>query len=173
MEISMYHATIPTITRYLNNLINILEKGAAHAEAKKIDPNVLINSRLYPDMFPLGKQVQIASDVTRRGVARLAGSEAPAIEDNETSFSELCDRLIKTISYLETFTPEQIDGTEKKEIILPIGKDMTINFEGLPYLKYFVLPNLYFHVTTAYNILRHCGVELGKMDFLGKPENFQ
>jgi len=170
MEISMYPATIPTVTRSLNNLINILEKGAAHAEAKKIDPSVLINSRLYPDMFPLGKQVQIASDITRRGVARLAGCEAPEISDDETTFAELIDRLQKTISYLNTFTPEQINGTEKKEIVLPIGKDMTMTFEGMPYVIYFILPNLYFHVTTAYNILRHSGVEVGKMDFLGKPE---
>jgi uncharacterized protein len=170
MEISMYHASIPTITRSLSNLINILEKGDAHAEAKKIDPTVLINARLYPDMLPLSKQVQIVSDVTRRGMARLAGLEAPALEDNETTFAELSDRLKKTIAYLESLTPAQIDGTETKEIILPIGKDQTMTFEGLPYLKYFILPNLYFHVTTAYNILRHNGVELGKMDFLGKPQ---
>jgi len=169
----MYENSIPVIVRSLDNLINILEKAAAYAEAKKIDPQVLINSRLYPDMFPLGKQVQIASDVTRRGIARLSGSEAPAIEDNETSFLELGDRLRKTISYLETFTPEQINGTEEKEITLPIGKDITMTFAGMPYLIYFILPNLYFHVTTAYNILRHSGVELGKMDFLGKSESFQ
>jgi len=167
----MYENSIPVIIRSLNNLINILEKGAAHAEAKKIDPQVLINSRLYPDMFPLVKQVQIASDVTRRGIARLSGSEAPAIEDNEASFAELGDRLKKTISYLETFTPAQIDGTEEKEIVLTMGKDLTMTFTGMPYLIYFVLPNLYFHVTTAYNILRHSGVELGKIDFLGKPES--
>jgi len=170
MSISMYQASIPPVIRSLNNLINILEKGAAHAEVKKIDPTVLINTRLYPDMLPLGKQVQIASDITRRGAARLAGVEAPAMEDFETTFPELIDRLKKTISYLETLTPEQIDGTEAKEIILPIGKDFSMTFDGMSYLIYFILPNLYFHVTTAYNILRHSGVEVGKIDFLGKPK---
>jgi uncharacterized protein len=170
MEISMYQASIPPVVRSLRNLINILEKGSAYTEAKKIEPSVLLNARLYPDMFPLVKQVQIASDLTRRGIARLAGQEAPAIEDNETNFVELSDRLKNTIAYLETFTPEQIDGSETREIILPMGKDRSMTFAGLPYLEYFVIPNLYFHVTTAYNILRHCGVELGKGDFLGKPE---
>lgn len=122
MEISMYHATIPVVTKFLNNLADILEKGAAHAEAEKIDPSVLINARLYPDMFPLAKQVQIASDLTRRGISRLAGLEAPALADNETTFAELGDRLQKTIAYIKTFTPEQIDGAEKKEVILPMGK---------------------------------------------------
>lgn len=170
MTISMYQASVPSLVRSLNNLAAILEKGAAHAEAKKIDPSVLINSRLYPDMFPLVKQVQIASDIARRSAARLAESEAPSIEDNETTFPELIARLQKTTSYLETLTPNLIDGSEEKSISLPVGKD-TMTFEGMPYLLYFVLPNVYFHVTTAYDILRHCGVELGKIDFLGKPES--
>ena len=170
MTISMYQACVPPLIHSLNNLAAILQKGAAHAEAKKIDPSVLINSRLYPDMFPLVKQVQIASDIARRGAARLAGSEAPNIEDNETTFPELIARLQKTTSYLETLTPDVIDGSEEKSISLPVGKD-TMTFEGMPFLLYFVLPNVYFHVTTAYDILRHCGVELGKMDFLGKPES--
>jgi hypothetical protein len=168
MTISMYQASVPAIIHSLNNLIAILEKGATHAEAKKIDPLVLISSRLYPDMFPLTRQVQIASDIARRGVAKLAGLEAPQIEDTETSFPELIARLQKTTAYLETFTPEQIDGSEEKSISLPIGKE-TMNFQGLPFLNYFILPNVYFHVTTAYDILRHNGVELGKRDFLGKP----
>ncbi len=169
MLISMYHAAVPPLMRSLTNLVVILEKGAAHAEAKKIDPAVLINSRLYPDMFPLVRQVQIASDVARKGAARLAGLEAPKVEDNETTFSELIDRLRNTIAYLKTLTPEQIDGSEETSISLPVG-DHTMTFQGLPYLLYFVQPNVYFHVTTAYNILRHSGVELGKLDFLGKPE---
>jgi uncharacterized protein len=168
MTISMYQASVPPVIRSLNNLITILKKGAAHAEAKKIDPVVLINSRLYPDMLPLSKQVQIASDVTRRGAARLAGSEAPAMADTETTFPELIDRIQRTITYLETLTPESIDGSETKTITIPMGKE-SITFEGMSYLIYFILPNLYFHVTTAYNILRHSGVELGKLDFLGKP----
>jgi uncharacterized protein len=170
MTISMYQASVPSLVRSLTNLVAILEKGAAHAEAKKIDPAVLINSRLYPDMLPLVRQVQIASDIARRGVARLAGLEAPKMEDTETSFAELVDRLQKTTAYLETLTSEQIDGSEAKSISLPMGKD-TLTLAGLPYLLAFVLPNVYFHVTTAYNILRHNGVELGKIDFLGKPSS--
>lgn len=168
MTISMYQATVPPLARSLTNLATILSKAAAHAEAKKIDPAVLLNSRLYPDMLPLTRQVQIASDVARRGAARLAGLEAPKVEDTETTFAELRDRLHQTIAYLETLTPEQIDGSEAKAIALPIG-DKTMTFEGLPYLLSFIQPNVYFHVTTAYAILRHNGVELGKLDFLGKP----
>jgi uncharacterized protein len=168
MTLSMYQASVPPLVRSLNNLMAILEKGAVHAEARKIDPSVLINSRLYPDMLPLVKQVQIASDVARKGVARLVGSEAPKFEDNESTFPELIERLQKTVTYLKTFTPAQIDGTEQKAIALPMG-DKTMDFEGMPYLLYFILPNVYFHVTTSYDILRHCGVELGKIDFLGKP----
>ncbi len=169
MTISMYQASVPPLVRSLTNLAAILEKGAAHAEAKKIDPSVLIGTRLYPDMFPLSRQVQIASDVARRGAARLAGLEAPKMEDNETTFPQLIARLVNTTSYLETLTPDVIDGSEEKSISLPVG-EQTMTFKGMPYLLYFVLPNVYFHVTTAYDILRHCGVELGKIDFLGKPE---
>jgi uncharacterized protein len=168
MTISMYQASLPALIRSLSNLANILEKADAHATAKKIDPTVLINSRLSPDMLPLSKQVQIASDIARRGAARLAGVEAPSMEDNETTFSELVARLQKTIDYLQQITPEQVDGSEGRAITLPVGKE-TMQFEGMPYLLYFVLPNVYFHVTTAYGILRHCGVELGKRDFLGNP----
>lgn len=167
MTISMYQASVPSLIHALDNLAAILVKGAAYAEARKVDPVVLLNSRLYPDMFPLGRQVQIASDIARRGAARLAGLEAPKLEDNETTFPELIARLQDTIAYLKTLTAEQIDGSEEKSITLPVGKE-TMTFEGLPYLLNFVLPNVYFHVTTAYNILRHCGVELGKKDYLGK-----
>jgi len=169
MALSMFQASVPPLIRALNNLAAILEKGAAHAETRKIDPAVLINSRLYPDMFPLGRQVQIASDVARRGAARLAGLEAPRMEDNETTFAELIARLHSATAYLETLTPEQIDGSEQRSITIPIGKDRTMVMEGQSFLFYFVLPNVYFHVTTAYDILRHCGVELGKIDYLGKP----
>ncbi len=119
-------------------------------------------------MFSLGRQVQIASDIARRGAARLADSEAPTMEDNETTFAQLIERLHKTTVYLESLTAEQIDGSEGKSITSPVGKD-TMTFEGLPYLLYFILPNVYFHVTTAYDILRHSGVALGKADYLGKP----
>ena len=168
MKISMYQSSVPVFTRILNNLATILDKGATHAATKKIDPIVLVNSRLYPDMFPLVKQVQIASDSARRGAARLAGLEPPKFEDNETTFPELIDRIHKTISYLNTLTPEQIDGSEERTITLQM-QDNSINFQGMPFLLNFALPNFYFHVTTAYNILRHCGVEIGKLDFLGKP----
>ncbi|MEG4320011.1 MULTISPECIES: DUF1993 domain-containing protein [unclassified Microcoleus] len=168
MTISMYQASVPSLIRSLNNLAVILEKGAAHAEAKKIEPSVLIASRLYPDMFPLSKQVQIASDIARRGVARLAGLDAPAMADNETTFAELIERIHQTIAYLNTLTAAQIDGSEEKEIVLPMGKE-SMTFKGMPYLLSFILPNVYFHVTTTYDILRHNGVELGKIDFLGKP----
>jgi uncharacterized protein len=169
VPISMYQASVPSLIRTLSNLVSILEKGAAYAEAKKLDPTVIINTRLYPDMFPLGRQVQIASDIARRGAARLADLEAPKFEDNETTFPELVDRLQKTIAYLETLTAEQIDGSEQKSITIPTGRDSSMTLEGMPYVFYFILPNVYFHVTTAYNILRQLGVEVGKGDFLGKP----
>ncbi|MEH2231555.1 MAG: DUF1993 domain-containing protein [Nostoc sp.] len=168
MSISMYQASVPVFIHILNSLVGILEKGATYAETKKIDQHVLLNSRLFPDMFPLSRQVQIASDIAKRGAAQLAGAEAPKFEDNETTLPELIDRVHKTISYLDTFKPEQIDGSEDKTITITQG-DKSLSFEGMPFLLYFVLPNVYFHVTTTYDILRHCGVELGKKDFLGKP----
>jgi len=168
--ISMYRSTVPVLVRSLNNLAHILEKGQAHAEAKGIDPTVLVQSRLYPDMFPLAKQVQIASDIARRGTARLAGAEAPAMEDTETTFAELIDRVNKSVDYLKTFSAEQINGSEEKDVEVPIGRGESMTMQGWPFLTFFVLPNVYFHVTTAYDILRHNGVEVGKRDFLGKPE---
>lgn len=168
MTISMYQASVPVCIRSLNNLVGILEKGATYAETKKIDSSVLVNSRLFPDMFPLSRQVQIASDIAKRGAAQLASTEAPKFEDNETTLPQLIDRVQKTISYLDTFKPEQIDGSEEKTITLKVG-DNSLSFQGMSFLLYFVLPNVYFHVTTTYDILRHCGVELGKKDFLGKP----
>lgn len=169
MTISMYQASILPLTRALKNLSGVLEKGQAHAEAKNIDPTVLINSRLYPDMFPLVRQVQIASDISRRGVARLAGVEAPKVDDTETTFPELLARLQQAITYLETFTADQIDGTEEKDCTIPIGRGETMTLQGWPFLSFFVLPNVYFHVTTAYDILRHNGIEVGKRDYLGQP----
>lgn len=168
MSISMYQTSVATFIRVLTNLSAVLAKGAAYAEAKKIDPAVLLGSRLYPDMFPLTRQVQIATDGAKGCAARLAGVEPPSYEDNESSFAELEARIRKTIDYLQTFKPQQIDGSEARAIAIKL-RTGTLNFEGLPYLLDFVLPNLYFHASTAYNILRHNGVELGKMDFLGKP----
>ena len=155
-------------SRALNNLAAILEKAAAHAEARKIDPAVLINYRLYPDMLPLSKQIQIAADSAKGGVARLAGGEPPKYEDNETSIPEFIARLRKTVAYLESIKPEQIDGSEDKTVSWKT-QTTTRTMQGMPYLLSHVTPNVYFHVTTAYDILRHCGVEIGKQDFLGKP----
>lgn len=166
MSISMYLASIPPIVRSLTNLRAILEKAAAHAEARKIDPSVLINARLYPDMFPLLRQVQIATDNAKGGASRLAGKEPPKYEDNESTFPDLLARIDKTVALLETFKPEEMDGSEDRTITLPMH-DRTLTFKGLPYLLDYVLPNIYFHVTTAYAILRHNGVEIGKKDFLG------
>ena len=167
MTISMYQASVPSFIRALTNLAGVLEKGAAHAEARKIEQAVLLNSRLYPDMFALTRQVQIATDMVKGGAARLAGVEPPPFADTEASFAELQARIAKTIDYLKTFKPEQIDGSENRAIAL-VNRFGTMNFVGIEYLNSFVLPNLYFHSATAYNILRHSGVELGKQDFLGK-----
>ena len=163
---SMYSTAVSPMIRSLTNLRNILEKAVAYADAKKIDPAVLVNARLYPDMYPLTRQVQIATDVAKGAVSRLAGQEPPKFEDNESTFPELLARIDKTLILLESFTPDQIDGTEDKTILLP-RHDRTSTFTGLGYLTDFALPNVYFHVTTAYAILRHNGVEIGKKDFLG------
>lgn len=166
MKMSMYQASLPIYVRMLHNLEAILAKGAAYAEAREIDPEVLVEARLYPDMFPLARQVQIATDVVKGCAARLAGQEPPKFEDNEASFPELAERLAKTIAFLKTFKPEQIDGTEDKQITLHLrSRDLVL--DGYTYVTGFVTPNLYFHVTTAYDILRHNGVELGKADFIG------
>jgi hypothetical protein len=167
MSVSMYQASIPVFIRVLNNLAAILEKAAAHAEAHKIDPAVLLASRLFPDMFPMSRQVQLATDSANSGAARLAGVEVPVYENNEASFPDFLARIRKTVTYLETLKPEQIDGTENKTVSWQT-RSSTKSMQGLPYLTNHVLPNLYFHVTTAYNILRHNGVELGKMDYLGR-----
>jgi hypothetical protein len=150
----------------LTNLSVILQKGAAFADAKKIDPAVLINARLAPDMFPLSKQVQIATDVVKGGAARLAGIEIPSFPDTETTFPELEARVQKCIAFLKTITEAQLNGAETRAISLKAGGN-ELKFTGLPYVQHFVVPNLYFHVTIAYAILRHNGVDVGKMDFLG------
>ncbi|WP_372523388.1 DUF1993 family protein [Sulfuricaulis sp.] len=168
MTLSMYQASVPSFIRMLTNLAGVLAKGAAHAEAKKIDPAVLVNGRLFPDMFPLARQVMIVTDNAKGGAARLAGLEPPKYEDNESSFPELMARIDKTVAYLKTFTPGQVDGSEERTITLKLGKE-TMTFQGMPYLLNLVLPNIYFHSVTAYNILRHNGVDVGKKDYLGSP----
>jgi hypothetical protein len=166
MTISMYTASVPLFRRSLGALSAVLGKGAAFAEAKKIDPAVLLQSRLAPDMFPLARQVQIASDTAKGCVARLAGAEVPSFPDTEASFAELQDRLARTLAVVDGFTPAQIDGSEDKEIVLKFRTGEQ-RFTGLDYLSFFVLPNVYFHCATAYDILRHNGVEIGKRDYLG------
>ena len=167
MSLSMYHASAPVLAHGLNSLKNILDKAKAHAAARQIDASVLISGRLSPDMFPLYRQVHIATDMAKGCVARLAGADIPHYEDNETSFDTLLHRIEKTIAYIKTFTAGQIDGSEERHIQLnmPNGK---FEFSGINYLLYFVIPNFYFHITTSYDILRHMGVELGKADYLGK-----
>ena len=168
MSISMYQAFVPPVVHSLRNLKGMLEKATVYAEAKNINPTVLVNARLYPDMFPLSRQVQIAADIAKNASCRLAGIEPPKFEDNESTFPELMARLEKSIALIETFRPEQIDGTEGKVIHLPMHDKTTLTFNGLSYLLNFVIPNVYFHVSTAYAILRHNGMEIGKQDFLGK-----
>lgn len=166
MTISMYQASVPAFIRALNNLAVILEKGAAHAQARKIEDAVLLSSRLYPDMFPLARQVQIATDTARSGAARLAGVEFPAYEDKEATFQELVLRIRNTVAFLESLKPAQIDGGEDKTISWQ-SRSSTKSMQALPYLMNHLLPNIHFHVTTTYGILRHNGVEIGKKDFLG------
>lgn len=167
MSISMYSISIPPLLRALDNLAGILKKGAAHAEARKIDPLVLTGSRLFPDMYPLTRQVYIATDVAKACGARLAGVEVPKYDDVETTFPELLARIDKTIAFLNGFTAGQIDGSESGNIEFKVG-GKPMRMQGLDYLLNFVKPNVHFHMTTAYNILRHNGVELGKRDFLGE-----
>ena len=162
---TMYEATIPPLKLTLNNLAHILKKGEAHAEAKSIAPEVFVNARLFPDMYPLSRQVQIATDMSKGAAARLAGVEIPSYEDNETTFAELQARITKTLAFLDSVTPAQFEGSEKRHIELMVRKHK-MEFTGQDYLLKWVFPNVYFHVTTAYDILRHNGVELGKPDFL-------
>ena len=167
MSFSMSNASIPAFEIGLGALSAVLEKAAAHAAAKKIEPSVLLQSRLSPDMFALVRQIQIASDQAKNGTSRLAGVEAPRFEDNETTIDQLKARLAKTVAYLKTLDPKQIDAAAAREIKFPLGPGITGQMKGDDYLNHFVLPNFYFHLTAAYAILRHCGVEIGKRDFLG------
>ena len=167
MSLSMYQASVPVFIRALTNLSAILKKGDAYAQAKKVEPVVLVNARLFPDMFALVRQVQIASDTAKGCAARLAGQEPPSFADQEQTFAELYARLDKTIAFLKTLKPAQIDGSEERAIELKM-RDRTLHTKGREYLLERALPNLFFHVTTAYGILRHNGVEIGKKDFLGE-----
>jgi hypothetical protein len=162
----MYQASIPVCIRALTNLDNVLRKGESYAADKKVDQSVILNCRLAIDMLPLVKQVQISSDTSKGIGARLGGLENPKYEDNEKSFADLYTRLHKTVEFLSGISPEQIDGSEEKTVILKFP-NLEMKFRGIDYLLGFALPNLAFHVTTAYNILRHNGVVIGKTDYLG------
>lgn len=164
--LNIFDATVMPLKRTLYNLSAILKKGEDHANIKKIEHAALLNARLFPDMFPLIRQVQIATDMSKGGVARLAGVEIPKYEDTETTFEELQARIAKTLAFLETVNAAQFEGAESKDITINVRK-VDIHFKGQDYLLSWVMPNVYFHVTTTYNILRHNGVELGKPDFLG------
>ena len=165
MSISMYAASVPVMKQMLSGLSNCLTKAAASAEARKFDPAVLVNSRLAPDMFNLARQVQIATDGAKGGVSRLAGVEIPKYEDTETTIAELQARIEKTLAFLDSIPEASIDGTDDKDITITVAKQ-DMHFKGKDYLLHWVLPNFFFHVTTAYAILRHNGVDVGKRDYL-------
>jgi hypothetical protein len=162
----MHSASVPVFVRMLGNLLTWLDKAEAHAAARKFEPGVLLSARLAPDMLPFGKQIQIACDAAKFGVARLAGVEAPKFDDTENSLGELRERVKRTIDYVQSISDAQLDGTEDKDVIVP-RRDGSMTLKGEPYLKHFVLPNFFFHVTTTYALLRHNGVDLGKGDYLG------
>jgi hypothetical protein len=166
MSTTIHELSVATFVRMLTQLHALLDKAAAYAEQRKIDPRVLVDARLYPDMFPLSRQVQIACDFAKGCSARLAGVDVPKHEDNEKTFEELKARITKTLDFVRSVRPEQLVGAEERTVVHPM-RNMTVTLKGLPYLARFALPNFYFHVATAYDILRHNGLELGKRDFVG------
>lgn len=166
MSLSLYDVSIPTFLHSLRSLKAILEKAVAHAEARKFDPNVFAAMRLYPDMLPLSRQIQIASDAAKGAAARLSGTEPPKFEDNETTMAELIARVSKTIDYLEGFKPQQFEGDDNRVITIKTPRT-SLNFKAVDFVRHWALPNFFFHMTTTYALLRHGGVELGKLDFLG------
>ncbi len=167
MPISMHSASVPVFARMLNNLVAWLDKAEAHAADRKFDPQVYMSARLAPDMLPLPKQIQIACDGAKFCIARLAGVEGPKFDDNETTLEELRQRVRKTVDYVLSVPAAQIDGSDAKDIAVP-RRDGSMVMKGEAYLEHFALPNFYFHATTTYALLRHYGVPLGKMDFLGQ-----
>ena len=164
---SFHDATVPAFLQILGSLEVLLTKAEAHCRAKNIQPEVLLSARLYPDMFPLTRQIQTASDFAAKTCARLTGSEVPSVPDTEKTFEELQQRIAKTVDYVKAFKPAQFEGAEAKDITFPSGPDKTTTLKGQQYLSNFALPNFYFHAVTAHGILRHNGVEIGKRDFLG------
>lgn len=166
---SFYDAVVPAYLQMLNSLTGLLTKAEAHCAAKKIDPSVLLGSRLFPDMLPLSKQIQLASDFAAKGCARLTHSELPSMPDTEKTFEELKQRLAKTIDYVKSFKPEQFEGADSRDVTFPAGPDRTVTLKGQQFFSSVSLPNFYFHAATAHGILRHNGIEIGKMDFIGQP----
>ena len=166
MKVSMHALSADLFANILRNLDWILGKGAAHAAQKKFDPAVLLGARLAPDMLPLTRQVQIACDIAKNSIARLAGQEPPRFEDNESNFEQLHARIARTRDFLQGVPAAALEGSETRDIKVPAG-ERTLEFKGLDFLERWAIPNVFFHVTTAYNILRHNGVELGKRDFIG------
>ena len=166
MSLSMYQASVPAFVQMLNNLSVILDKAEAHAQYRKIEPEVLLNYQLAPDMLPFVRQIQIAADLAKGAAARLAGVDVPKHDDTEKTFGDLKARITNTVTFVQSIQPSDIDGSEDRQITLTLAEHK-LNFKGQPYLVHFVMPNFYFHCTTAYDILRHCGVELGKRDFIG------
>jgi hypothetical protein len=164
---SFYESAVPAYLQMLGSLSASLKKAEAHAAAKKIEPDALLGTRLFPDMLPLTRQIQLACDFATKGSARLTGSDVPSIPDTETTFDELQQRIAKTVDYLKTYKPAQFDGAEVREVTFPTGPGKTTTMTGQQFLSSFSLPSFYFHVTTAHGILRMCGVEVGKRDFLG------
>jgi uncharacterized protein len=170
MKISMHALSVEVFSHALGSLSRVLAKGAAHAAQRQFDPGVLLAARLAPDMLPLTRQVQIAGDIAKSSVARLAGQEPPRFEDTESTFDELYTRLARTIDYLKSVPASALEGSETRDIKVPV-RDRTLEFKGLQFLQHWAIPNVFFHVTTAYDILRHNGVELGKRDFLGRAND--
>jgi uncharacterized protein len=168
MPMTLYSASVPVFTRMLGNLLTWFDKAEAHAAAKKFEPSVLLAARLAPDMLPFTAQIQIACDAAKFGVSRIAGVDAPKFDDKEATFAELRDRVRKTIDFVASVPASQLDGKEETELIVP-RRSGPVTWKAEAYMKNHVLPNFFFHLTTAYALLRHNGVELGKSDFLGAP----
>ena len=166
MKISMHAMSHGVFRKSLTQLLHVMEKAVASATARNFDTSVLVNSRLAPDMFPFSKQIQLTSDFAKNSMARLAGVEAPKFEDSETTMDELVARVKKTLDYIDTISASALEGSETRDIKIPL-RDRTVEFKGLPYLQHWAIPNFYFHFVTAYNLLRHNGVDVGKRDFLG------
>jgi hypothetical protein len=164
---SFYEASVPAYLQILGSLSGILTKAEAHCAAKNIQPEVLLGSRLYPDMLPLSKQIQLVCDFAAKGCARITQSEVPSVPDTEKTFGELKQRLANTVDYVKAFKPAQFDGADAREVTFPVGPSNSMTLSGQQFLNRFSFPNFYFHATTAHGILRHNGVEIGKRDFLG------